>query len=214
MQRRNCCGGRISSSCGTAGFRGARPSSLSMRSSETEITIRVAETYKSSRRRKGREFHLDPGGDAMLFSAYIFRETVWLEGNVWKQAICLFCGGPCIEFGKNKSGFDGGAKTVASPVTDIGGKTSIDFEGRTTGNTNGWKESLTPIWSDACGKKKRFRRCARQAPEPLFASCTEKKSRTQSRKSGSRMTISLPSIAMMPSSCMRDSSLESALRSA
>lgn len=183
----------------------------------------LAETYKSSRRRKGGEFHSDPG-DARIFSAYIFPETVWPEGNVRKRAICLFCDGPGIECGKNKSGSDGGAKTVENPVTDAGGKfhpdmgcdktKSKDFEGRTTGNSNGWKESFISIWDDACGKKKRFRRCARQAPEPLFASCTEKKSRIQSRKSGSRMTISLPSIAMMPSSCMRDSSLESALRSA
>ena len=181
----------------------------------------LAETYKSSRRRKGGEFHSDPG-DARIFSAYIFPETVWLEGNVRKRAICLFCDGPGIECGKN--GFGGRGKTAASPVTDAGGKfhpdmgfdktKSKDFEGRTTGNSNGWKEIFILIWDDACGKKKRFRRCARQAPEALFASCTEKKSRIQSRKSGSRMTISLPSIAMMPSSCMRDSSLESALRSA
>lgn len=181
---------------------------------EHAVERKLCEDIQKTLAAEKAENSISTRGDAMLFSAYIFRETVWLEGNVWKQAICLFCGGPCIEFGKNQSGTDSGAKTVASPVTDIGGKTSIDFEGRTTGNTNGWKESLTPIWSDACGKKKRFRRCARQAPEPLFASCTEKKSRTQSRKSGSRMTISLPSIAMMPSSCMRDSSLESALRSA
>lgn len=174
----------------------------------------LAETYKSSRRRKGGEFHSDPG-DARIFSAYIFPETVWLEGNVRKRAICLFCDGPGIECGKNKSGSDGGAKTVENPVTDAGGKFHPDMgRDKTTGNTNGWKEIFISIWDDACGKKKRFRRCARQAPEPLFASCTEKKSRIQSRKSGSRMTISLPSIAMMPSSCMRDSSLESALRSA
>ena len=49
----------------------------------------LAETYKSSRCRKGRELHSAPG-DARIFSAYIFPETVWPEGNVWKQAGCLF----------------------------------------------------------------------------------------------------------------------------
>ncbi|WP_455147864.1 hypothetical protein [Stomatobaculum longum] len=44
-----------------------------------------------------------------------------------KQAICLFCDGLCIEFGKNQSGTDGGAKTVASPVTEVGGKFHPDM---------------------------------------------------------------------------------------
>ena len=39
-----------------------------------------------------------------LFSAYIFLETVCLEENVMKHAICPSCGGPCIKYGKNKSG--------------------------------------------------------------------------------------------------------------
>gem|GEM_PF-5251368 len=117
----------------------------------------LAETYKSSRRRKGGEFHSDPG-DARIFSAYIFPETVWPEGNVRKRAICLFCDGPGIECGKNKSGSDGGAKTVENPVTDAGGKFHPDMgRDKTTGNTNGWKEIFISIWDDACGKKKRGR---------------------------------------------------------
>ncbi|WP_455142516.1 hypothetical protein, partial [Stomatobaculum longum] len=59
---------------------------------------------------------------------------------------------------------------------------SKDFEGRTTGNSNGWKEIFILIWDDACGKKKRFRRGARPAPEPRFENSKEKKSRIKSRK--------------------------------
>jgi len=73
-------------------------------------------------------------------------ETGWLS----------FCDGPGIECGKNKSGSDGGAKTVENPVTDAGGKFHPDMgRDKTTGNTNGWKEIFISIWDDACGKKKR-----------------------------------------------------------